>query len=177
MKLWGDGRRLCISGWVLAAVLLVGVNGYRLLALQTKQLAGHSPTIKTLHAQLIAWENPFPSPPRSAAAAGLETLLARHRPPARDSADAAAPDPKIVPVAPAPTRVHLPELTGMVTTLNRHGRETYRAVLDGRVYRTADRVGPFMIDAIGADGVVLSRDGRQWRLDCPRPDHSTLATH
>lgn len=176
MTLWGNGRRLCVGGWLLAALLLIGVNGYHLLTLQNAQLVGHSPTIKTLRTQLMAWESALRSPSWPSAEAGLETLPASHRPPVTASSAGAAPPPESEAVEELPARVALPELTGMVTTLDRFGRETYRAVLDGRVYQTADTVGPFTIDAILPDGVILNRDGRQWRLDCPRPAYSTLAT-
>ena len=52
MKLWGNRQRLCLSGWITAALLLLGLNGFHLLALENQQLVGHSPTIKALRASL-----------------------------------------------------------------------------------------------------------------------------
>ena len=44
------------------------------------------------------------------------------------------------------------------------GPRAYRAVLDGQSYQAGDRVGDFQLQSIQASGVLLVRDGRQYRL-------------
>ena len=43
MKLWGNRRRLCFSGWLMAALFIVGLNGFHLLALENQRLLSMTP--------------------------------------------------------------------------------------------------------------------------------------
>lgn len=173
MRLWGNYRRLCLSGWLVAALFVAGANGFHLMTLENQQMVGHSPTIKALRTNLAQWESTVPAPSWRPDDSRLNALRVRHGELELESAAASWP-PSNTDASPpeVPETIALPVLKGMVRSMDRRGRQTYLAVLDGRVYQTDDRVGDFVVEHVSSDGVVLGRDGRQWHLDAPKPDFS-----
>jgi hypothetical protein len=171
MNLWGDRRRLCLSGWLMAALILVGLNAFYLLTLENQRLVGHSPTIKALRENLTQWENAMIAQPWTPDGNRLNPFLVG-APSPPETTDTVVPSKGQAPVTDPPAVVALPALDGVVSILDRRGRQRYLAVLGGRVYRTADRLGPFKIALITPGGVVLSRDDRKWHIPCPKPAYT-----
>ena len=171
MITWGNRRRLCFGSWVLAALCLIGLNGFHLLALEHRPLVGHSPTIKTLRANLNRWENALATHVWLSDDSDLGPVFVRYGQPPKDPATAAAVVDNRAALE-APESIVLPVLSGMVKALDRKGRETYFAVLNGRVCRAADQVDNFKVEHISRREVVLSRAGRRWHIACPSPDYS-----
>lgn len=171
MIAWGNRRRLCFSGWILAALLLIGLNGFHLLALENQPLVGHSPTIKALRLNLSQWENALTRLAMSSDDSALRPVFARYQPPV-DPPTEAVPEPSAEPSAQTPPRIALPALSGIVQALDQQGQQTYLAVLDGRVYRTNDQVGTYVVEQILPRAVILNHAGRQWHIECPTPNYS-----
>ena len=171
MKLWGSRQRLWFGGWLMAAVGLLGLNGFHLMALENQQMVGHSPTIKALRANLIQWENTMMAPMLTEDTP-FKPLLARYpEPPTRDTTEEPSATSGALPIKP-PTAIALPVLKGMLRKVDRRGRQSYWAVLDGRVYQQDERIGEFVVLQVSRDGVILGRNGQQWHLDCPTPTYS-----
>jgi hypothetical protein len=172
MIVWGNRRRLCFSAWILAALFLIGLNGFHLIALENQPLVGHSPTIKALRLNLSQWENALTRLTMSYDDSGLRPVFARYQPQADPSTEAAsAPDDQPSAVTP-PQQIALPALSGIVQALDQQGKLTYYAVLDGRVCRTNDQVGTYVVEQISPRVVILNRAGRQWHIECPAPNYS-----
>jgi hypothetical protein len=172
MMIWGNRRRLCLGSWILAALLLIGLNGYHLIALENQPLVGHSPTIKALRLNLGHYENTLSTPVLSTDDKRLHPILIRYAEPPAPAPPAIAPPAEIAAPVVAPDRTVLPVLAGVVQALDQQGRQSYWALLDGRVCRTGDRVGAFVVDRISPRGVVLNRAGRQWSIEAPAPHYS-----
>ena len=171
MNVWGNRRRLCFSGWILGALFLIGLNGFHLLALENQPLVGHSPTIKALRLNLSQWENALTRLAMSSNDSGLRPVFARYQPQA-DLPTEAVSEPDDKPSVEAPQRITLPALSGIVQALDQQGKQTYLAVLDGRVCRTNDQVGTYVVEQISARAVILNHAGRQWHIECPTPNYS-----
>jgi hypothetical protein len=172
MIIWGNRRRLCFSGWILAALFLIGLNGSRLIALQNQPLVGHSPTIKALRLNLNRWENALTTLAWSFDDSGLSPAFVRYRQPPKESSTNAVAAPEDKPSIQTPDMITLPVLSGVVEALAQQGKQTYLAVLDGRVYQTGDRVATFVVERISPHGVILNRSGRQWHIEGPTPNFS-----
>jgi len=172
MIIWGNRRRLCLGSWILAALLLIGLNGYHLIALENQPLVGHSPTIKALRLNLGHYENTLSTPVLCADDQRLHPILVRYAEPPAPAPSASAPPPEITAPVPAPDRTALPVLAGIVQALDQQGRQSYRALLDGQVCRTGDKVGSFVVARISPGGVVLNRAGQQWHVEAPAPRYS-----
>jgi hypothetical protein len=171
MIIWGNRRRLCFSGWILAALFLVGLNGFHLLALENQPLVGHSSTIKALRLNLNQWENALTTLAWSSDGNGLHPVFVRYQ-------SQAAPPAEVVsesddePSTDTPLTINLPALSGIVQALDQQGKQTYFAVLDGRVCRTNDQVGTYVVEQISPRAVILNHAGRQWHIECPTPNYS-----
>jgi hypothetical protein len=172
MIIWGNRRRLCFSGWILAALFLIGLNGFHLIALENQPLVGHSPTIKALRLNLSQYENTQSTPVLSSDDKRLPPILIRYAKPSTPAPSTITPAPDVAAPVVAPERTTLPVLAGIVQALDQQGRQSYWALLDGRVYRTDQKVGGFVVERISPRGVVLNRSGRQWHIEAPAPHYS-----
>jgi hypothetical protein len=169
MMIWGNRRRLCFSSWILAALLLIGLNGFHLMALENQPLVGHSPTIKALRLNLSQYENSLNAPDLSADDKRLHPILIRYAKPPTPAPSTIAPAHDVAAPVVAPERITLPVLGGIVQALDQQGRQSYRALLDGRVCRTDDKVGGFVVERISPRGVVLNRVRPAVAYRGPRP--------
>jgi hypothetical protein len=172
MIILGNWRKLCVSAWILAALLLIGLNGFHLIALENQPLVGHSSTIKVLRLNLGQYESALSAPVVSSDDKRLSSILIRYAKPPTPSPITTAPSPDVVAPVVAPDRITLPVLAGIVQALDQQGRQSYWALLDGRVCRTDDKVGAFVVEQISPGGVVLNRSGRQWHIESPAPHYS-----
>jgi hypothetical protein len=162
---------LCFGSWILAALGLIGLNGFHLLALETRPLVGNSPTIKALRANLSRWEHASATHVWLSDDSALKPVFVRYRRPPTDPATAAAVAENRASLE-APESITLPVLTGMLNVLDRRGRQNRFAVLNGRVCSAGDQVEQFVVERITPLGVVLNRDGQRWHIDSPSPDYS-----
>jgi hypothetical protein len=174
MKISGSRQRLCMGGWFLAALLLLGLNASQFMSLEQQPLVGYSQTVKTLQSGLQDFDR--------MAAAGVFSMkdqfnlleagawfsagdkAAKSPGAARAESGSQLPD--------ATDRV-LPTLSGIMQALNPRGAIYYRAVLNGRVCRVRDKIDEFTVVKISPTGVVVRRAGRSWTLDSPTPYFSS----
>jgi hypothetical protein len=158
----------------LAAFLLGALNVFPLMSLESQPAAGYSPTIRELRTNLrkfeavlaanglpihASWDLPqFSSPPP---AAGGST---GNHPSTQATAD---------PHDRASTPVALPDLSGIIRTLESDGSVRFRAVFNGRGYRENDTLDDFTVHRITPAGVVLQHAHRTWFIQCPSPFYSS----
>jgi hypothetical protein len=174
MKISGGRQRLCMGGWILAALVVLGLNLFQFMSLEQQPLVGYSQTVKVLQAQLREFDN--------AAATGVFELKDRMRQieaGAWFSARRQTTDPPGTAKAAAGTpiadaaEILLPTLSGIIQTLDPRGGTDFHAVLNGRVCRMRDKIDEFTVVKISPDTVVVRRAGRNWILNNPAPYFSS----
>lgn len=174
MKISGSRQRLCMGGWLFAALVLLGLNASQFMSLEQQPLVGYSPTVKALQSKLQDFD-------RMAASGGFSmkdqlnllkagAWFSAGSATAGRSGAAKATNGSQVPDA---TESVLPTLTGIVQALDPRGAIYYRAVLNGRVCRVRDNIDEFTVVKISPSAVVVRRAGRSWTLDSPTPYFSS----
>ncbi len=169
MKLVGSKQRLCLSGWVLAALLMIFVNWVNYASMESTELKGYSGTIKALRHKLnrletIMAEGKFDLPSFK----GHQGFFARYQKtePEADSKLPVLDGDVLQSEKPAPPQ--LPALTGIIQVLDHHGNISCRAVIDGKVYREKDRFKGFAIAKVTEKGIVLNHSGQRHFIESPK---------
>lgn len=179
MKMIGGKQRLCISGWVLAALVIAALNVNAWIALESRPLEGNPTVIRALR-QKIAWLErvlDFEALERFGRDGAVDLPVALRKLPA---AEEGARAPSSVPVpapAAAPEKIVLPVLSGVVRIADPLLTPYFLAVLDGRVYREHEYVKAYQIAEISSRGVVLRREGAFWHIENPVPYYSSDGGH
>lgn len=172
-----SAQRFWVWLFSLAFVLLSAFNGYRLIDLESSPWEGEPSSVKALRAQLdrlsttqetpptIEWHEPFESDSRDAGPAAQDGQ-------STSSDGSADPDGDVL----VP-----PVLTGVVSVMSLDERVVFRALLDGKMRDTGERVGAFLISRISERGVTLRYRGGHVFLATPDPifsidDGDTLST-
>ena len=170
MKLVGNKQQLCTAGWIAAALVLVAINGFGFLGLESEPLRGNSMAIASLRQKLTRLENRLAENAHNAF--GKEgfwkkplSMLASHDP-AKPSGESGAD-------VSFSKNVLLPDLTGILQADSPSGETRYLAVLDGRICREKDEVMAFSVKKISAEGVLLRRQGMEWFIESPKPRYSS----
>jgi hypothetical protein len=169
MNISSSRRRLCVGGWILAALVLAGVNGWAWLSLESQALVGNSPTIKSLQQKLARLQAAKAREGRQMEGIGPGVFEARYTPRSAPETQPPTADPRPRDAAPEA----LPVLTGVVGRLTPQGGVEYAALLDRRLCRIRDRVGDFVVERISPSGVMLRRAGQEWFVEAPQPYHSS----
>jgi hypothetical protein len=174
MKIGGSKQRLCIGGWVLAALVMIGLNAFRFMSLEQLPLVGYSQTIKAVQSRLQDFDRTV--------ATGIFTLKDHIIPISAGGSfftnsktakrDDDGKGPQDIRIADAAESV-LPTLSGILQTLDLRGSVYYRAVLNGQVCGEQDKINEFTVVKISPTAVVVRRAGRKWTLDGPTPYFSS----
>ena len=80
----------------------------------------------------------------------------------RQVGDAIKVEPSIVPATHP-----LPRLSGIIRVTAGPGRNSYSALIEGRLYSPKDRVSDFLIEDIASNGIQVSRRGQRWFIPAP----------
>jgi len=174
MKVFGSKQRLCIGGWFLAALVLIGLNASQFMSLEQQPLMGYSQTIKVVQSRLQDFDRTVATGIFSikdhispVAAGGWFSTNGKT---AKNPESGKAPqDSRIADAA----ETILPTLSGVLQTMDRRGVVYYRAVLNGRVCGEQDKIDAFTVVKISPTAVVVRRAGRNWTLDSPTPYFSS----
>ena len=168
--------RFMISLWIVAGLVVAGINGGIGLFLLDAPLSGYSDGVRAIDRGLREYRQrrALASQTVSNAMSALRTRFVQSPLPSTESA-ARPPLPTVSPPEPAPKRpprVELPVLSGVLTRRTADGEVRRRAILDGRLYAEGDRIGDLTLKTISIRGVTLVRGGRQWLLDAPDTPYS-----
>jgi hypothetical protein len=174
MKIAGNKQRLCCGAWLLAALLIGGLNVSPLISMEAQPQAGYSRTVRELQtdlqrldailaAQLLplrkSWElSDFSRPSQSAGSVAADPTPPRIGTASRDRVPEAAP---------------LPTLSGIIQTMAPNGSVYFQAVLNGRSCREKDKLNDFTIEKITPSGVVVRHARATWFIPCPTPFFSS----
>lgn len=168
MKMIGGKQRLCISGWVLAAMGIAAFNVNAWISLESRPLEGKPILIKALSQKIARLESVFDLAQfeRFGREAAALPVALRKVPAAEGSLHNQSPGV-------SSENFPLPVLSGIVRIADPLRRPYFLAVLDGRVYRENEHVQAYLIADISPQGVVLRRDGASWRIANPAPYYSS----
>jgi hypothetical protein len=170
----GNLKHAWIGLWVLAGLIVTGINGAALLSLLDEPLAGYSSQVRRAARAFRQYQQLLEAEKKKMASgldllAGLFEAETDEKPP-----EAAAPQP----IAPKPVRkkppqpVVLPVLTGVVTRTSENGTRQWLALMDGRVRTRGDRIRQLTVRKIDGRGVVLAKGSRTWFVKAPEIAYS-----
>jgi hypothetical protein len=174
MRISGSIQRTCLGGWLLAALLIGGINIHQIAMVENQPLAGYSQTIKMLQTNLLQFDQTL--------ADGLFSLASRVELPELDvlskeagktakgipvSVDGNAPGPQ------ATDTIILPSLTGIVHVVRTNGTVYFQALLNGQLCQAKDEIDGFTVDNISPEGVVVRQAGIKWTIERPTPYYSS----
>ena len=173
MKLVGSIQQLCTAGWIMAALVLVTINGFGFLGLESEPLRGSTPAISSLRQKLARLESRLAENTKNAFGQygflekPISMLTTKE---AVEPSEASAESGSGISLT---ENVLLPDLTGILKADSPSGKTAYLALLDGRVCRETDEVMAFKVEKISAEGVLLSRQGMEWFVESPAPRYSS----
>jgi hypothetical protein len=166
----GSRPRLVFGLWMLAALLLVGHNGTRLMFLLDTPVSGQSAKVKLASEQWRRLQD------KMTQFATMSTERIELDPvffdlPSRADHQMAEAD-EVHQTAMAQKMVQLPALAGILRCTDIHGNADVLAVIEGQRFRANQQVDGFTIQRIEDQGVVLAKGGRQWFLKSPEVFYS-----
>ncbi len=165
----GDKQRSFMGAWVLAALLILGLNGLNLTNLLDQPLLGNPREVKGIRRQWKLLEQLSALAIREAKAVAdvdLDRVFSRFEPmsvlKAWDDDGGPGEGEKEEATGPA-----LPVLTGILSVSDLEGNVRSTAVFSGKRYREKDEVQGFRIEKIAEEGVYLVREGTNWFVPAP----------
>jgi hypothetical protein len=163
----GTRKRLCIGGWILLALLLVGHNGFKLMSFLNPELPEYSRAVKMAREKWQQLE-------RRAAQAMIVPLgninldrifVTSANVPNEQKRN--VPNPKPQSATEKKIMVKLPSLTGILRISDVNGNMRSLAVIEGKNLSEGDRVKEFVVKKIRKDGIILARGGARWFVPLP----------
>lgn len=178
MNMVGSIQRLCLSGWLLAAMILITISWFDYVSMENRPLDGSSRTIISLRSKLAQLQSADSANRFKFASLknnlGVLTGSKQKKP----AADIKAPDAKRAPQSSeSGIKAALPSLAGILQAMDDRGDIYYQAVLDGKVYQTKDRVMGFTIQSIRTNTVVLRKNGIRHVIKSPEVFYSNDQGH
>jgi hypothetical protein len=171
MKAISHDSRMYIAGWLLAALLLVGVNLLKLSQLTLQPMIGGSATVNSLRLKMIQFDELLSERKMESEARRDQPVMLAQLPKALPPSK--PPLPSIPAEEPLPSGLQpLPRLSGILQVADHKGRWRYSAVMDGNVYLEKDRVQEFLVEEISSRGIVLSRAKQRWFIPAPEVYYS-----
>jgi hypothetical protein len=174
-KISGRRQRLVLSGWVLAALLLTGYNGSKLMSLLSPPMVSRSMEVRLASQKWRQLQNIISqSSEKMTTEIDLDTAFGKI-PPVVEKKIPVQPDQ-----SPAENNeiqhaeMQLPTLSGILRNTDIHGRAYAVAVIDGHRLRENDQMEGFTVQKIKKDGVVIARNGQTWFLGAPDVAYSRV---
>jgi hypothetical protein len=169
-----SGIHVLTGLWILAGLVVLGINGYTLASLFSAPLSGYSEGVRIVNGGLMQYRALLYAEAEKITE-GMDLLATRFRPKVVEEEKqvpvtvSATRSPKKIP---APPPVVLPALTGIIMSRSTNGTIGRRALMEGRVCCEGDRVGDFTVKRISARGVSVVRDHRRWFIKVPEISYS-----
>ena len=176
MLLLGNRMRALIGIWILAGLVVLGANGFMLLALLDEPLVGYSSAARNADRAFRQYRKLLNAESEKITS-GMELLANRFNPIAVEKPPVVqhVPDPKPVVKKATAAPVVLPKLTGIMTSRSTDGTTRRLALIDGGVRAEGDRIGDLTVKRVGNRGVSLVRGDQIWFLKVPEFGY-TLST-
>lgn len=171
----GDKRRSFIGAWVLAALIVLGVNGLNMTNLLDQPLLGNSQEVKGIRRQWKLLEQLRSLAIKEAKAVAdvdLDRLFARFEPLSvlnvwdSDGEGGGTQAEESGPI--------LPVLTGLLSVSDLKGNVHSTAVFYGKRYEEKDEIQGYRIEKIAEEGVHLTKWGTNWFVPAPEGEFTSI---
>lgn len=170
--------QVIIGLWVLAGLIVAGINGYALLSLLDEPLAGYSSGARQARQKFQQYRRLMEAETEKISS-GMKLLAEQFSTSAPKADPAVESKNAISPVLPVrvekkvnrPT-VMLPVLAGIVTSRSTAGRVHRIALLNNSVFFEGEMLKEFTIREISTDGVLLAKGKKTWFLKRPEIAYS-----
>jgi hypothetical protein len=174
-KISGSWQRLTLSGWVIAALLMIAYNGSKLMILLSPPITGHSMEVKLASQKWRQLQDKISQDSKEHLEAIDLDMAFFRKAPNSESVNSEPPD---IPVAKVdnvqPTTINLPILSGILHNTDVHGRAFALAIIDGQRLKVNDKIQGFKIHKISGNGVVVARDEQQWFISAPKVPYNRI---
>ena len=167
----GTRKRLCIGGWVLVALLLVGFNGFKLMSFFNPELPGQSRSVKEAMKKWRQLEDRVPATIVEALDnINLSVAFAEYTKytPVSHKQKNKVSTPRSGVANEKKINIQLPSLTGILSTTDAHGNTRSIAVINGDYLGEGERVSGFMVQKINEEGIILVRGGARFSVPAPK---------
>ena len=171
----GDKQRSFIGAWVLAALVVLGVNGLNMTNLLDQPLLGNSREVKGIRRQWKLLEQLSSLAIKEAKAVAevdLDRVFSKFEP------------MSVLKVWDTGTEAEgmqaeesgpiLPTLTGIMSVSDLEGNVRSTAVFHGERYKEKDQVQGFSIEKIAEEGVYLTKWGTNWFVPAPEGEFTSV---
>ena len=157
-----------MGGWILAAFIILGYNGFALTSLFSPPVVGRSIETRLASQKWLKLEEKLALAQKEAIGdIDLEPIVAKFMLEA-DKEKKQSPQLQVEPTPlTAEIEVKPPELTGIMKVSDSHGNERWFALIQGRRLQEEDSVSGFTIQKITNKGVVIEKKGETWFLPTP----------
>ena len=171
----GGKQRSFMGAWVLAALIILGVNGLNMADLLDQPLLGNSREVKGIRRQWKLLEQLSSLAIKEAKAVAevdLDRVFARFEPlsvlnvwdTGTEAEEAQAEESGPI----------LPVLTGLLSVSDLKGNVRSTAVFYGRRYKERDEIQGFRIEKIAEEGVYLTKWGTNWFVPAPEGEFTSI---
>jgi hypothetical protein len=167
----GTRKRLCIGGWILVALLLVGFNGFKLMSFFNPELPGQSRSVKEAMKKWRQLEDRVPTTIVEALDnINLSVAFAEYNKytPVSHKQKNKVSTPRSGVANEKKINIQLPSLTGILRTTDAHGNTRSIAVINGEYLGEGERVLGFMVQKISEEGIILTRGGVRFSVPAPK---------
>ena len=164
----GSRIHALVGLWILAGLVVVGVNGTMLMSLLDEPLAGYSSGVRMADQGFRTYRM-LVTAQAEKITSGMDLLISRFKPGVVEEKPAfqKRPAPPSFAKKRAPAPVALPLLTGIMTSRSSDGDARRLAILDGRICAEGEQLGNLTVVRIVRGGVSLVKGDQAWFLKSP----------
>jgi hypothetical protein len=170
-----DTQRSFIGAWVLAALIVLGVNGLNLTNLLDQPLLGNSKEVKGIRRQWKLLEQLSSLAIKEAKAVAevdLDSVFAKFEP--LSTLNVWDSDIEVGETKAEESGPILPVLTGLLSVSDLEGNVESTAVFYGKRYKEKDEIQGFRIEKIAEEGVYLTKWGTNWFVPAPEGEFTSI---
>lgn len=171
----GDKQRSFIGAWVLAALVVMGVNGLNLTNLVDQPLLGNSREVKGIRRQWTLIEQLSSLAIKEAKAVAevdLDRVFSKFEPlSGLKGWDTGTEAEEVQAEESGPI---LPMLTGILSISDLEGSVRSTAMFHGKRYKEKEQVQGFHIEKIAEEGVYLTKWGTNWFIPAPEGEFTSV---
>lgn len=165
----GSRTNALVGLWILAGLVVMGVNGAMLMSLLDEPLAGYSGGVRMADQGFRKYRL-LVTAQAEKISSGMDLLMGRFETRAVEEEQPVVqkrPAPPSLAKTRAPAPLALPTLTGIMTSRSSDGHDRRLAVLDGRICAEGAQLGNLTVKRIARGGVSLVRGDQAWFLKAP----------
>jgi hypothetical protein len=170
-KLFPKNSRVFIGGWIIAAILILGLNLEKIGDLQYSPMVESSPLVNTIRLKHYHFEQVLSERKADLDISWNRSVLLTNltKPPVLPKTVSGETQKEDTPGL--YRAVQLPKLSGILM-VGGNSKSRYSAVLDGKVCSENEICSEFKVQEISSSGVLLSQNKKSWFIPAPEVYYS-----